>query len=95
MSKKKDTRLDFYFENKLIMSATAKEFIQMGIFQQDDTNKTTEEENVQLQIGDRFTLADFPIEGNTIIVRVFEMKIGNKFENGDFIKYYLEEYQNK
>jgi hypothetical protein len=96
VSRIKDSRLYFYFANKLIMSGTAKEFIELGVFVHDDSNKgTPKEEDVLLQLGDRFTLSDFPAEGNSMIVRVIEMEMGNRFDDGDFIKYYLEEYKSK
>lgn len=91
-----DLTLEFYFENKLIMGGPAEEFIRMDLFESDDKDKkVTKVEDILFQLGDRFNIDDFPKEGNSMTVRVIKMDIGEKFKDGDYIKYYLEEYKSQ
>ncbi|MEL3958228.1 hypothetical protein NSQ96_13145 [Caldifermentibacillus hisashii] len=87
--KKRETQLEFYFNEELIMSGSVSDFKRIII-----NNSSPEDIDPILSLGDRFTLGDFPKMGQSTIVRVIKMSTNMKQSNGfpDMIKYFLEEY---
>ena len=80
-----ETRLEFYLNNNLLMEGTLSEFIKLGLINR---------QSLELGLGDRFPIEDFPTDGQRQIVRVIEIQRQEKFEDKpDTIKYFLEPYK--
>lgn len=84
-----ETRLEFYYKDKLIMSGP------ITYFRQIMTNPTNPNDNVlKLELGDRFTLDDFPEAGVSTKVRIVKIRTLSYQLNGqpNTIQYYNEPY---
>lgn len=85
----RETQLEFYFNNQLIMSGTVSDFRKVI-----NNNNSPEDSDPVLSLGDRFTLDNFPKIGQSTKVRVMKLSTHMKQSNDfpDTIKYFLEEY---
>lgn len=87
--KELETRLEFYYNNDLIMEGS------VSYFKDIMTNPTNSiDEDLRLGLGDRFTLNDFPEEGISTKVRVMKLRTLSNQSNGkpNTIQYYIEPY---
>lgn len=81
-----ENRQEFYYNDKPIMAGSVNEFKQIMI------NPKSVNDLSKLELGDRFSLDEFPNKGVSTKVRVIEIKILISQSNGepDIIKYYIE-----
>ncbi|MDQ0414050.1 hypothetical protein [Mesobacillus stamsii] len=84
-----ETRLEFFYNNELIMEGTISQFREIMTNPNNPNDK-----DPRLGLGDRFTLDEFPKEGDSTVVRVMKMTTKTNQLNGkpDTIQYYLEPY---
>ncbi|WP_339216661.1 hypothetical protein [Ornithinibacillus sp. FSL M8-0202] len=86
-----ETILEFYYNDELIMNGPTS-FFKEVISNPTNPNDT----DITLSLGDRFTMDDFPNQGDSTRVRVIRMVTQNNFSKvkPTIIKYFLESYDN-
>lgn len=85
---KMETILEFYYNNDMIMSGP------ISYFRQIMTNPLRPNDILKLELGDSFTMDEFPQEGVSTKVRIMRISSLSNQSNGqpDTIQYYIEPY---